>query len=245
MRLLVGLLLCVCAAGLAWRSGAVTASRGYDAYGTPLRPALVAHDSSGLHHDGVNQGRPVLGLAGHRGTSYSFDRRGSWVEVPSTPELNPGTSRFSLSAWVRFSTEPRGHRTFDIVRKGLSFTRTGEYKMEIIRGGVVRCTAKDVDGDRVRISGAGRPVTDGRWHRIGCSRTATTWTVHVDRWARSEKDLLGDVSNNIPLSLGSKYGLEDMPEGRLDEVRLRIAGRTVGLWHLDEKPPRPARPSAA
>jgi hypothetical protein len=42
----------------------------------------------------------------------------------------------------------------------------------------------------------------------------------------------------MPLSIGSKYGLEDMPRGRVDEVRLRIAGRTVGLWHLDEEPAR-------
>ncbi|HET7356786.1 MAG TPA: LamG-like jellyroll fold domain-containing protein [Nocardioidaceae bacterium] len=240
MRLLLGgLLLCVVAFVVALRMGATGATDPvHEDSGRPARPVLVAHDSSGLHHSGVIQGAPVIGLPGHRGTSYSFDKRGSWVEVPSTGAINPGRRPFSVSAWVRFSATPEGSQTFDIVRKGLSFTRTGEFKLEIIRDGLVRCTTKDVEGRRARISGPGHPVTDGHWHRIGCSRAATSWTVHVDRWSETEADRLGDISNTMPLSLGSKYGLEDMPEGRLDDVRLRIGGRTVGHWELDEKPSR-------
>jgi Concanavalin A-like lectin/glucanases superfamily len=216
--------------GLLWHEDGETPE------GTPQRTVLVAHDSSGNHHDGVIQGKPALGLPGHRGTSYSFDLRGSWVEVPSTPALNPEKGDFSLSMWVNFGSAPHGMHTYDIVRKGLSYTRTGEYKLEIIHGGLVRCTTKDVDGDRARISARGHPVTDGQWHRVGCSRAGSRWTVHVDGWSATERDRLGEISNTMPLSIGSKYGLEDMPQGRADEVRLRIEGRTVGLWHLDERP---------
>ena len=66
----------------------------------------VAVDSSGNGNDGTIRGRAVLGLPGHEGSGYSFASAGSWIEVPSTGSLNPGTSNFSDSAWVSFTEAP-------------------------------------------------------------------------------------------------------------------------------------------
>ena len=231
----VGLLLCAVAAAVVWRFFSLdVASPGDREERTPSMPHLVVHDSSSYGNDGIKQGHPRTGLPGHRGTAYSFATPGSWVDVPSSEELNPGKRNFALSVWVKFRTAPTGHETIDIIRKGLSFTRTGEYKLEIIYGGVIRCTTKDDDGREYRISGWARPVTDGRWHHVGCARTRTSWTVRVDGWSRSKPARLGAISNAMPLSIGSKYGLEDAHAGRVDDVRLRVGGVTVGLWHLDE-----------
>ena len=204
--------------------------------GTPQRTVLVAHDSSGNHHNGVIQGQPVLGLSGHRGTSYSFDLRGSWVEVPSTPALNPEKGDFSLSMWVNFGIAPHGMHTYDIVRKGLSYTRTGEYKLEIIHGGLVRCTTKDVDGD-----GPDQRTWTPRHRRAMAPGGLLTRRQQLDR---ARRRVVGhragpprrDLEHDAAVDRLQIIGLEDMPQGRVDEVRLRIAGRTVGLWHLDEKP---------
>jgi hypothetical protein len=218
----------------------------------PRQTPLVAVDSSGNGHDGVNQGSPTVGLDGHRGTAYSFDAAGSWIQVPSTPELNPQDADFMFSAWVNFGDAPVPGETYDVIRKGLAFTRTGEFKVEMIPGGYVKCSAKDVDGVEASISYRESNLADGRWHRIGCARTGASWSVLVDGTIGTKKVGLGSIGNSLPLSIGSKYGHEDLPDGRIDEVVLHIAsdsGRRVrpsqrikqlqavapvGLWHLDE-----------
>jgi len=230
-----GLVLCAAAGALLWRLVTVdTPAKGTNAMVLPRRASLVAHDSSGLEHNGVNQGALVLGLPGHLGTSYGVSRSGSWIEVPSSPDLNPGTRNFRFSLWVNFKAAPEGRQSFDMVRKGLSYTTTGEYKVEIIHDGRVRCTAKDSTGHWARSIVWKTNVTDGRWHRIGCAREGDHWIAFADRQRESHDSRLRSISNDMSLSIGSKYGFEDLPDGRLDEVRLQIGGRLVGLWHLDE-----------
>jgi hypothetical protein len=227
-----------------------------DPIGTPRNPPLAAKDSSGHGHHGVNQGSPGMGLPGHRGTAYSFDRRGSWIEIPSQASLNPGRDDFLVTAWVKFTMDPRPGQTYDIVRKGLAVTANGsQFKAEIMSLGRVRCSAKDVDRNKVLAIDHFIDVTDGRWHRIGCARTGSVWSVTVDERIRWKRENLGEITNSVPLSIGSKYGLEDAPQGLIDEVQLTIArgsadkerrgrvGRQIaalaaapptGLWRLDE-----------
>lgn len=208
---------------------------------------LVAVDSSGNGNHGVIQGTPQLGLAGSTGTSYSFSSRGAWVQAPSVPSLNPGTKNFSFSARVNITEAPRSATTYDIVRKGLTWTPGGEFKVEIIAGGGVRCIAKDAAGRRGSVTAPEVNVADGEWHQIGCERNGSTWQVVVDRKATSKEFALGSISNTMSLSIGSKYGHEDGTPGRVDEVRLSIAKTAAqtelkaddlqGLWRLDELPP--------
>ena len=56
----------------------------------------------------------------------------------------------------------------------------------------------------------------------------------MDGWSRSVHTSLGTITNTGPLSIGSKYGVEDPTDGRIDDVRLRIHHVTVGLWRLNE-----------
>lgn len=220
-------------------------------------PRLVAVDSSGNGHDGVIQGQPHIGLPGHKGRSYSFDRPTSWVQVPPSPLLNPADHDFIFTAWVNFTVAPTARHTFDILRKGLSYTPTGEYKLEIVPGGFVRCSAKDSDGHDARVTDATTVVTDAAWHRIGCARIGSTWNVIVDKTVTTDAGpALGSITNALAISIGSKYGREDLPDGRIDEVALIIGERRAadavpnvtkalkalralepaGLWHLDEAP---------
>lgn len=252
----VGFLLPAAALAAGWLAFSVPAQDDLGG-GTLRQPQLVAHDSSGHEHDGVIQGAPTLGLSGHAGTAYSFDNRGSWVQVPSTQDLNPGSGDFLFSAWVNFSAPPSKTQTYDIIRKGLSFTAGGEFKVEIIFGGRVKCSAKDAAGHEDWVIAADSHVVDGRWHRIGCARTGTAWSVIVDDIRATKRVPFGEIGNALPLSIGSKYGREDLPQGRVDEVRLVIADsagssatrlRTgaaikrldslapTGWWRLDEPP---------
>jgi hypothetical protein len=259
--ILVGLLPLLVAGG-AW-----ALVNGLPAPGDPDRaagrvPPFVAVDSSGNGNDGIIQGDTVVGLPGRYGTSYTFVRRGSWVQVPSAPDINPGTRDFLVTVWVEFDEFPGPGETYDLVRKGVSYTTPGEFKLEVLPGGLVRCTAKDESKKVVTATSIAAIPDDETWHQIGCARTGEVWSVLVDDALRAHVVDLGAVANTVPLSIGAKYGLEDRPRGRVDDVKLFFGPRSdlttptepdvlsaidaleqgspAGWWRLDEAATRAA-----
>lgn len=218
-------------------------------------PTLVARDSSGNGHDAIIQGPVQLGRPGHNGSSFSFDKGGSWLMVPPSADLNPGDRDFLVSAWIYLRTSPGPGETYDVVRKGISYTAPGEFKLEVLQHGRVRCTVKDDRSRTAVVTTSDTDLIDGRWHLIGCARTGGRWSVLTDETVTSTVADLGTVGNDVVLSIGSKYGLEDRPEGRLDEVKLVLGGPShedgdddlarlealqqaipAAQWDLDEAP---------
>lgn len=212
--------------------GAVALIRGPDD-GAPSPPdavetttghmqTYVATDSSGNDHDGIIQGNVTIGLPGHDGSSYSFVRRGSWIQVPSSPELNPGADDFLASVWVSLEELPGPGETYDVFRKGVAFTIPGEFKLEVMTEGRIRCSAKDASGRLASVTSVETVRAGGGWQQIGCARTGPWWSALVGDVARSHFVELGSVENTVALSIGSKYGLEDRPRGQVDDVKLII-----------------------
>jgi len=203
---------------------------------TPARqvPTLVAVDSSGVGHDGIIQGSVRFGLPGHDGTSYSFEKRGAWIQVASTAALNPDEHDFLVSAWVSLNEDPGAGETYDVVRKGISFTSPGEFKLEVMSQGRVRCTAKDQSQHVVTVTSRGDTVIDGDWHRLGCARTGSSWSILVDDNITTLPVTLGSVANTVTMSIGSKYGMEDRPPGRVDDVKLVIDRESGSLENFVE-----------
>ena len=226
-------------------------------------PQFVAADSSRNHNDGIIQGDAVVGLPGRDGKSYSFVQRGSWIQVPSAPELNPGSQDFLVSMWIQFDEFPGPGETYDVVRKGVAYAVPGEFRIEVLPTGQVLCTAKDETEKVATVTSIAAIPDDGSWHRIGCARTGAVWSVLIDDTLRTRVVDLGAVANTVPLSIGAKYGLEDRPRSRVDDVKLFIAPpsdpatRTApevpavisalegespaGWWRLDEAAPIAAR----
>lgn len=224
----------------------------------PRPPQLVVTDSSGRRNHGISQGSPLLGQPGRFGTAYSFEADGSWIQVPSKRALNPGVRDFMISGWVNLATAPGPGQTLDVFRKGLSYTRGGKYKLKILPGGRVKCSVKDWRGHAGSVVDQ-TDVADGLWHHVACARTGSVWSVIVDGTISSKTVDLAAIRNDAALSIGSKYGSEDMLHlGLVDEVML-VAGdgppatpespdgvaeaithlsklRPIGLWHLDEQP---------
>ncbi len=64
------------------------------------------------------------------GGGYIFDGSTSKILVPDSPTLNPGTKDFSFSVQVQTGTVPPAGIDYDLVRKGVSSTKGGEYKLE-------------------------------------------------------------------------------------------------------------------
>lgn len=261
MRLLaLGLVLLVGGAVIAWAATGTTTG-GARVAGVAPSANLVVLDSSGSGHHGIRQGDPDVGLPGRHGRAYGFGRVGSWVQVQPAPGLNPEDRQFYLSAWINFPRDPSRFETYDIIRKGLSYTPGGEFKLEILSRGRVKCSAKDAAGHEERVILGDVDVTDGRWHRVGCARTAGKWLGMADGVVVAKGTALGSIANDASLAIGSKYGNEDIPPGLVDDVRFTITQRPTGTrnngparlgrrlawlesqphtgwWRLDEVPPR-------
>jgi hypothetical protein len=199
-------------AGLAF-SG-ITATVGIVALGAPALAAgegavwhlnetsgTTAFDSSGNGNDGTAQNVVMTG------SGYEFNGTSSKVLVPTSDSLNPGTDVFSFSVTFRSSVAPGQGLDYDLMRKGLTVTKGGEYKVEVLQAnGKARalCVVKDTNRKALQIRGTTN-LTDGNVHTITCTRTSTGLTLVVDNLApRTKAGVTGSISNTAPVSLGAK-----------------------------------------
>jgi hypothetical protein len=223
----------------------------------PLEPQLVARDSSGMGNHGLNHGPIMLGEPGRVGTAYLFTEAGAWIEVPSAPELNPEGADFLVTVWIKVGSPPPNGGTRDLFRKGAHKTPGGDLKMEIVDDGFIKCTVIGGEKGYATMEGPPVKVADGTWHEVGCALTSDRLTVLVDGEWRSKLTRIDPISNNVPVAIGSKYGVEDPTSGVIDEVgyyiaqparnhghdlsltaqleHLRKPEHLRGLWHLDEE----------
>ena len=174
-------------------------------------------DSSGNGNDG-NLTDVTLGLPGVSGTAYGFNGSTSLASVPSNDSLNPGNADIVLTAHVKF-TGPFLDDSYDIIRKGKAGTTGGEFKMEILNSGLLKCVFKGNVRLADKTAGSGQPaLADGQWHTIRCLKTANTVTVKVDGYSASSNESAGSISNTAPLRIGAKVPGDDVYNGVMDEV---------------------------
>jgi hypothetical protein len=161
----------------------------------------TAFDSSGNGNHGTAENVVMTG------NGYQFDGHSSKVVVPSSASLNPGTADFSFSVTFQSSVAPGTGLDYDLLRKGLTTTSGGEYKVEVLQAnGKARalCVVKDSAKKALQIRGTTN-LTDGKEHTITCTRTSTGLTLVVDNLApRTKAGSTGTIGNTAPLSLGAK-----------------------------------------
>jgi hypothetical protein len=169
----------------------------------------------------------VLGVPGMAGTAYRFDGRSSYVEVPSSAALNPGTAPVQFTMHVRYTVTPPNSSTtdYDLLRKGTSSDSAQFYKAEIRpdNRAVCRFVGSKTSKTGILIH-AGPTLNDGAWHTITCTKSATNITLVVDGKTFTKKGTVGSISNTGPLTLGAKPGRQfsDFYAGDLDEVSVSI-----------------------
>jgi hypothetical protein len=107
----------------------------------------------------------------------------------------------------RSSVSPGTGLDYDMLRKGLTTSVGGEYKVEILQAnGKARalCVIKDSAKKVLQIRGTTN-LTDGEVHTITCSRTSSGLTLVVDNLApRTKAGATGIISNTALLALGAK-----------------------------------------
>jgi len=164
----------------------------------------IMRDTSGYSNDGKTTN--VTSAGG----GYSFNGTTSKVVVPNSDSLNPGTSDFSYSVRVQTSRVPPSGTDYDLIRKGVSSTAGGEYKLEIVYSngvGKAFCLVKGVkDGVKVSATVKGTTnVTDGNPHTLTCKKTSTGLTLQVDNLApRTKVASVGSISNTSALTISAK-----------------------------------------
>jgi hypothetical protein len=169
----------------------------------------VAVDSSGFGNNGTSFD------VGRDGEAYTFNGTSSRVIVPDTSptapgSLDPGSQNFSFGATVSMPAPPDAGETYDVLRKGLSSTRGGDYKLEVknARGkAVARCVVRDDARVGANIQSLAKVNLAGTGvHTVTCTKTSTGVTIRVDGGAARTKSVnrLGAVSNTANLALGAK-----------------------------------------
>ena len=180
-------------------------------------------DSSGNDNDGS----PTDVL--RTGSTYLFNGSTSRVAVRDTNDgLDPVEEDITLGASVRVTDAPMDDDSYDVVRKGLSSTTGGDYKMEVFRRsdptvGRLHCLFKGTEG---KVSRKAPPdIVDGGWHTLECIKTSTSVVAKVDgRRGSTKAGSAGSISNAKEVLVGAKTTdpFDDVFEGEMDFVGIDI-----------------------
>ena len=181
-------------------------------------------DSSGHGNNGTTKN--ITSAAGFFGKGYHFNGSSSMVTVKSSNSLNPGSANIRLTVHVKFSKVPsKSVGDYDLIRKGLSSTSGGDYKMEIFPNSD-RSQAQAFclfrGSSNTGLLHKGPNLADGKWHTISCYKTATSIQLTVDGTTFTKSVKIGSISNTAPLTLGAKSTGGDWYLGDMDEVSVVI-----------------------
>jgi hypothetical protein len=175
-------------------------------------------DSVGSHNGTLHSTQ--VGLPGFTGTAFAFNGSSSYVDVPSTADLNPGSADITFTIHLKTSgTPPPPPADWDVFRKGLYTTGGAEWKMEFQQTGQASCGFEGTGG--YAELAAGPAINDGQWHTISCVKTSTAIQVVVDGQAFSKAASIGSIANTTDVAIGARPG-SDWYQGQLDEASVKI-----------------------
>jgi hypothetical protein len=173
-------------------------------------------DSSGNGNDGTLQNvtRVSPGFDG-TGKAYQFNGTSSYVSVPNSASLNPGSADITISFYLNTTTLPT-QGDYDLVRKGVY---TGqEYKIELLQSGQITCVFRGSTNHFNATGGSG--LTNGSWHHIQCIKTSSQVQLLIDGTViKTTNGTVGSISNSDGVYIGAHPG-NDFYNGLLDEVSI-------------------------
>lgn len=190
-------------------------------------------DSSPLHNNGILTG-VATGLPGVSGLGYGFSGEQSLAKVPHSPSLNPQRKPFTVTVAFKITPRMRGLVDVDLVRKGLSTTSKGDWKLDLHgRAKSLRVRAVIIGSKASVVLGpAGPKVNDGQWHQAALARVGDLVTLSVDgQVVASVRRDVGKIRNSSPLTIGAKPHVvadggaqpdADWFRGLIDEVSVTI-----------------------
>jgi hypothetical protein len=175
-------------------------------------------DASGHGNDGTLHD-VTLGVGGDprfSGTAYGFNGTSSYVVVPSSASLNPGSATLQIAFSMKTTTVPAAG-DYDLIRKGSSPSQ--EYKVELQPNGQVSCAFKG--SAHYSVIQAGPDLHDGAWHRVICAKRPSTIAVTIDGATSKKSVKIGSISNTSRVVIGA-HPNSDYYKGTLDEVSITV-----------------------
>ena len=159
-------------------------------------------DSTGPGHTGTLH-HVAVGRSGISGSGYGFSGKPSYVTVPSSGDFSPGSGNFKFTLAVRFPAVPSSSvADFDLLRRGLSSTAGGSYKVEILRSGRAFCDYRGSSGE-VTVTGT-QNLANNKWHTISCARVGNSAVLTVDGASVSRSGSIGSITGSGSLYIGAK-----------------------------------------
>lgn len=177
--------------------------------------ADTAVDDSGNGLHGAVGGDVQTGITAGNRTSYRFPAVSSsppakpehLVQVPHDDRLNPGTKRYKVAIRMRTFQS-----SANVVQKGQSGTYGGFWKFET-HGGIGSCLFRAGDGTQSGV-GSGTRITDGKWHRIVCTRTPKKTVMRVDGVVTDTRNnATSSIANTKPVTIGGKGECDQISVG--------------------------------
>jgi hypothetical protein len=178
-------------------------------------PTMV--DSAGGDNNGSTKNLTLSG------GGYLFNSKSDLATVPDKSNLDPGSASIKLTARVKFSSVPAVGGTYDIVRKGLSGTAGGDYKMEIARSSTGQAVAACTFRGKVSVVAKGTVnLATGGFQTITCLKTASSVQVTAGGQTRTTNTAAGSISNASAVVIGGKGDGTDAFPGVIDSVKIEI-----------------------
>jgi concanavalin A-like lectin/glucanase superfamily protein len=180
-------------------------------------PKMV--DSSGSGNNGSTRHVELSGKA------YRFNGKDSLAKVPDRPDLDPGRANIRLTVKLSLTKVPASNGSFDIVRKGVTTSAGGDYKLELVRSSSGRaipsCVFKDSSGREVTARGTSSLNNKG-FVTVTCTKTSSGVAVSAAGSTKTVSARLGSISNRSPVYFGGKGDGTDWFPGLIDQVKIDI-----------------------
>lgn len=177
--------------------------------------AEVAVDGSGNALHGVVGDDVQTGISEGKRTSYRFPGVSSsppakpehLVQIPHDDRLNPGSKRYKIAIRMRTFQS-----SANVVQKGQARSYGGFWKFET-HGGLGSCLFRAGDGTQSGV-GSGTRITDGKWHKIVCTRTSKKTVMRVDGVVTDTRNSpTGTIANSKPVTIGGKGECDQISVG--------------------------------
>lgn len=187
----------------------------------------IAYDSVGSS-DGTLVNFSDGWVAGVNGTALAFDSSlEQFIDVGNDSSFNFGVEPFSFGFWYKDSDEYGS--SMSVISKG--DINSGSYHYEIDADSSFITSNSTVSPVNIVTMSDSQPFgdyNDGQWHFVVVTRNTTDFSLYVDgilnvTTLEIYEDILADVDNSIPFTIGSSYYLGSIINffnGTLDDVKI-------------------------